>query len=55
LLVLLLGGAAVLVGDGDFIKWKPTMLNWLFSIVFLSSQFFGSKNIIQHLMADKLD
>ena len=53
-LVVLFGGATVLFGDGDFIKWKPTILNWLFAVVFLGSQFIGSKNIIQRLMEGQL-
>ncbi|MBM6551293.1 septation protein A [Marinomonas ostreistagni] len=54
-LVVLLGGATVLAGDGDFIKWKPTVVNWLFAAVFLGSQFIGSRNIIQRMMGDKLE
>lgn len=53
-LVILLGGATVLLGDGDFIKWKPTIVNGLFAIAFLGSQFIGSKNIIQRMMGDKI-
>ena len=37
-LIILLGGATVLMGDGDFIKWKPTIVNWLFAIAFFGSQ-----------------
>jgi intracellular septation protein len=55
ILVVLLGGATVLLGDGDFIKWKPTIVNGLFAIVFLGSQFIGEKNIIQRIMGDKLE
>ncbi|PYF81796.1 MULTISPECIES: septation protein A [Marinomonas] len=54
-LVILLGGATVLMGDGNFIKWKPTIVNGLFAIVFFGSQFIGDKNIIQRMMGDKLE
>ncbi len=54
-LVVLLGGATVLMGNGDFIKWKPTIVNGLFAIVFFGSQFIGNKNIIQRMMGDKLE
>ncbi|MCV2401347.1 septation protein A [Marinomonas sp. C2222] len=53
-LVVLLGGATVFMQDGDFIKWKPTIVNWLFAIVFFGSQFIGKKNIIQRMMGEKL-
>ncbi|AEF53910.1 septation protein A [Marinomonas posidonica] len=55
ILVVLLGGATVLMGDGNFIKWKPTIVNGLFAIVFFGSQFISNKNIIQRMMGDKLD
>lgn len=54
-LVVLLGGATVLLGDGDFIKWKPTIVNWLFAVVFFGSQFIGHRNIIERMMGDKLE
>lgn len=53
-LVVLLGGMTVLLGDGDFIKWKPSIVNALFAIAFLGSQFIGDKNIIQRMMGEKL-
>lgn len=53
-LVVLLGGATVLLQDGNFIKWKPTIVNWLFAVVFFGSQFIGKKNIIQRIMGEKL-
>lgn len=54
-LVVLLGGLTIGLGNGDFIKWKPTIVNWLFAIAFFSSQFIGNKNVLQHLMGEKLE
>ncbi|CUB03058.1 septation protein A [Marinomonas fungiae] len=54
-LVVLLGGATVLLGNGDFIKWKPTIVNWLFAIAFFGSQFIGHKNFIERMMGDKIE
>ncbi|MDH5232966.1 MAG: septation protein A [Gammaproteobacteria bacterium] len=45
-LVLLLGGLTLLSRDEIFIKWKPTMVNWLFAIVLLGSQLLFRKNLI---------
>lgn len=42
-LVVVFGGLTVLLKDDMFIKWKPTVINWLFAVVFLGSQFFGQK------------
>ncbi|MDB9957712.1 septation protein A [Oceanospirillaceae bacterium] len=49
-LVVVLGGLTVALQDGQFIKWKPTVVNWLFSLAFLGSQFIGQKPIVQRLM-----
>ena len=50
LLLLVLGGATLLLQDKTFIKWKPTAVNWLFAIVFLGSQYIGEKPIIRRMM-----
>lgn len=54
-LVILLGGATVLFQDKTFIQWKPTVVNWLFALAFLGSQFIGGKPIVQRLMESNLE
>ena len=49
-LLVVLGGATIVLQDEIFIKWKPTVVNWLFGIVFLGSQFIGKKSIVQRMM-----
>jgi intracellular septation protein len=49
-LVVVLGGATVLLKDKTFIQWKPTVVNWLFALAFLGSQYIGSKNLVQRMM-----
>lgn len=49
-LITVLGGATLLLHDETFIKWKPTVVNWLFGIVFLGSQFIGKKTLVQRMM-----
>ena len=49
-MVVFFGGMTVLLKDGDFIKWKPTVVNWLFGGVFLASQFVGKKPVVQRIM-----
>ncbi len=49
-LIVVLGGATLLLKDEIFIKWKPTVVNWLFALVFLGSQFIGHSNIYKRLM-----
>ncbi len=50
LVITLFGGATLALQDPLFIKWKPTILNWLFAAVFLASQFIGKKNLTQRMM-----
>jgi len=50
-LTLVLGGATLLLQDETFIKWKPTVVNWLFAAAFLISQYVGSKPILQRMMS----
>lgn len=52
IMVVLLGGATILFGDKTFIQWKPTIVNWLFGIAFLGSQFVGDKNLVERIMGD---
>lgn len=49
-LILVLGGATLFFHNPWFIKWKPTGIYWLSSIVFLGSTFIGKKPIIQAMM-----
>ena len=54
-LLIVFGGATLLLKDPVFIKWKPTAINWLFALVFLGSQFIGDKPLVQRMMGHALD
>jgi intracellular septation protein len=54
-LIVVLGGATVLLQEEIFIKWKPTAVNWLFALVFLASRFIGSKNLVRRMMEQHLE
>ena len=53
-ILAIFGGATLLLQDPVFIKWKPTVINWLFAAVFLGSQFIGEKPIIERMMGHAL-
>ena len=55
LLVLVLGGATLLLHDETFVKWKPTVVNWLFALAFLGSQFIGGKTLVERMMSGAID
>ncbi|MFZ5593799.1 MAG: septation protein A [Pseudomonadota bacterium] len=54
-LVVVLGGATLLLHDETFIKWKPTGVNWLFAAVFFGSLFIGEKTVLERLMGANVE
>jgi intracellular septation protein len=48
-LVVVLGGMTLALRDETFIKWKPTLLYWVFAVVLLASALFG-KNLIRSML-----
>jgi intracellular septation protein len=53
-LVLILGGLTIALNDKTFIQWKPTLVNWLFALVFFGSQFIGKRTVIEMMMASNV-
>ncbi|MDZ4255578.1 MAG: septation protein A [Sulfuritalea sp.] len=54
-LVVVFGGATLILHDETFIKWKPTILYWLFAVtLFGSAQFFG-KNLIRAMLEKQVE
>ena len=54
-LILVMGGATLYLQDEQFIKWKLTIIEWLFGLAFLFSQFFGPKTFIERMMGANLE
>ena len=50
----LFGGATLLLHDETFIKWKPTVLYWLFGAILLVSDLAFGKNLIRAMMGTQL-
>ena len=49
-IILVFGGATLLLHDETFIKWKPTVLYWLFASVLSLSEIFWKKNLMRSMM-----
>ncbi len=49
-LILFFGGLTLLLRDPVFIKWKPTVVNWLFAAAFLGSALFMERSLLQRMM-----
>ena len=54
-LVILMGGATVILQNKEFIMWKPTVVNWLFAAAFLGSQWFMEKSFLQRMMEQAVE
>lgn len=54
-LVLVLGGATLILHDPIFVKWKPTVVNGLFAIAFLGSRFIGEKTLLERMLGGQLE
>ncbi|UUZ54567.1 septation protein A [Massilia sp. H-1] len=50
LIITVFGGATIYFHNGDFIKWKPTIIYWLFGVVMLVTQFGFKKNMMREAM-----
>lgn len=53
-IIVVLGSATLLFHNELFIKWKPTAINWIFAIAFITSQFFGEKPLIRRMMENNI-
>lgn len=51
---ILFGGATLLFRNEAFIQWKPTVVNWLFAVALLASQYIGKENLLQKLLGAQL-
>ena len=49
-IVLVFGGLTLWIHDEAFIKWKVSIVNWLFATGFLISQFVGERPMIQRML-----
>ena len=54
-LIVVLGSATLIFRNPWFIKWKPTTLYWLSSLVFLGSTFIGEKPLIRKMMEKNIE
>lgn len=53
-LVLVMGSATIYLHDEQFIKWKLSIVEWLFGLVFLGSHFVGKKTVMERMLSSSL-
>ena len=53
-IIVVFGGATILAHDETFIKWKPTVLYWLFGTVLAGGVLLFRKNLIRALLSEQM-
>ncbi|MCL6556816.1 MAG: septation protein A [Burkholderiales bacterium] len=53
-LIVVFGGATLWLHDPVFIKWKPTVLYWLFAVVLLAAERLFGRNLIAAMMKNQI-
>ena len=53
-IIVVFGGATLALHDETFIKWKPTVLYWLFALVLAGSQLVFRRNLIRLMLGAQL-
>ena len=53
-IIAVFGGATLLLRDETFIKWKPSVLYWMFSAILLVSNVWFNKNLMKSLLQEKI-
>ncbi len=53
-IIVIFGGATLLLHDETFIKWKPTVLYWMFALILTGSALFFHKNLIRSMLGEKV-
>ncbi|WP_144639801.1 septation protein A [Bordetella genomosp. 13] len=52
--ILVFGGATLWLHNDAFIKWKPTVLYWLFAAVLLGARLLAGRNLMRTLMGTQI-
>jgi len=52
---VIFGGMTLYFHNPIFIKWKPTIVFWIFGFAFLGSQFVGKRTLIERMLESVLE
>lgn len=53
--IIVFGGATLFFQNDAFIKWKPTVLYWVFATALLGGKWIFKRNIMHKLMGEQID
>ena len=54
-IIVVFGGATIYFHNDAFIKWKPTVLYWVFALALVGAQLIMNKNLIRMMMKAQID
>jgi intracellular septation protein len=54
-LIVGLGALTLAFDNPEFIKWKPTLVNWLFGLVLAGGLLIGKRNFLQRMLGQQLE
>ena len=52
--LIVFGGMTLILRDPIFIKWKTTIVNWIFAAIILYSQFAAKRTVVEVLLGSKV-
>jgi intracellular septation protein len=52
--IVVFGGATIWLHDETFIKWKPSILYWLFGGILLGGRLFAGRNLLRSVLGEQL-
>lgn len=52
--IIVLGSLTLIFHNAIFVKWKPTIVYWVFAGVLLGTHFFDKKTLIHRMLNDKI-
>jgi len=53
--IVVFGGATIWFHDDTFIKWKPTILYWLFAGALVAGRLLWKKNLVKSLLSEQIN
>jgi intracellular septation protein len=53
-IIVVFGGATLVLHDETFIKWKPTVLYWLFAAVLAGAELLFHRNLIRAMLSEQV-
>ncbi|NLY63596.1 MAG: septation protein A [Alcaligenaceae bacterium] len=54
IIIVVFGGATIYFQNEAFVKWKPTVLYWMFAVILLGGKFIFKKNLIQKMLGAQM-